>query len=188
MAVSRALAGLLASVLCLPAAAAPATAAFDPAHTAFGFQLRTRWGQRVVGAFPRHAGEVRYLDGDRRQVHVVLDTAAVQIDASPRYTAIARGPRFFDSARHPRITFTSEPFAPALLERGGALRGTLTLHGVTRDEVFELEPAPCARAGVDCDVVARGSVQRDDYGLDGLPMMLGGRVHFSLRVRIAPAP
>ena len=177
---------LLAIALCLPAVATPAT--FDPAHTAFGFQLRTRWGHRVVGEFARHDGEVRSFDDGRRQVHVVLDTASVRIAESSRYTAMARGPKFFDSARHPRIVFTSEAFPPALLERGGALRGELTLRGVSRAEVFDVEPAACARPGIDCDVIARGSVERDDYGLDGLQMVLGNRVQFSLRVRVAASP
>lgn len=172
--------GLLAGAA-VPAPAAP----FDPVHTRLGFHLRTRWGTRVVGVFPRYEGEVVRLDDGRRQVRIDLDVDAVEIPASARYTANARGPRFFDAAAYPRITFESEPFSPALLERGGPLRGWLTLRGVRREETFELLPSACGRPGRDCDVVARGTVRRDHYGMDGLQFALQNRVHFTLRVRIA---
>lgn len=178
---SRGATALLLASLCLVAPALRAQ--FDPVHTAFEFHLRTRWGQRVDGRFPRYDGGVEYLPDGRRRVRIVLETGAVEVGDSPRYTELARGPRFFDAAQYPQLTFVSEPFLPALLERGGALAGTLTLHGVSRTEVFEVDPATCARPGIDCDVVARGSVQRDDYGLDGLRVLLGNRVHFRLHVR-----
>lgn len=178
---SRVLASALA--LCLLAPAAPAQ--FDTAHSAFGFHLRTRWGQRVVGTFPSYSGEIRPLEADRLQVRVVLQADAVRVADSARYTAIARGPKFFDAARHPQITYTSAPFDARLLEHGGPLPGTVSLRGISREEVFELLPAECARPGRDCDVVAHGSVKRDDYGLDDLQSVLGNRVHFSLRVRLA---
>ncbi|MFC0676462.1 YceI family protein [Lysobacter korlensis] len=157
----------------------------DPVETAVSFQLRTRWGQRVAGTFPEREATVERLADGRHRVHVVLATGSVEILASPRYTQLARGPRFFDAERHPQITFVSTAFAPELLERGGPLGGTLTLHGVSREETFQVEPSACARPGHDCDVIAHGTVQRDDYGLDGLQMMLGNRVHFTLRVRHA---
>jgi polyisoprenoid-binding protein YceI len=177
------LVGLTLGALIAPVLAAGA--AFDPQRSEVGFQMRTRWGQRVVGTFPRFDGELRELDDGRRQVRVEFDTAAVQMRGSPRYTAIARGPRFFDAARHPRATFVSEPYSPEMLTRGGALRGTLTLRGVSREETFELAPAACAAPGRDCDVVAHGQVRREDYGLDALQWVLQGRVHFTLRVRLA---
>lgn len=172
---------LLLASLCLFAPALRAQ--FDPVHTAFEFHLRTRWGQRVEGRFPQYDGAVERLPGGERRVRVALATGAVEIADSPRYTKLARGPRFFDAVRHPQLTFVSAPFAPALLERGGELAGTLTMHGVSRTEVFEVEPTTCTRPGIDCDVVAHGTVQRDDYGLDGLQILLGNRVHFRLRVR-----
>lgn len=171
----------LLATLCL--LAPELRAQFDPAHTAFSFQLRTRWGQRVEGTFPRYDGAVEPLADGQRRVRVTLMTGAVEVAGSPRYTQLARGPRFFDAARHPQLTFVSAPFAPALLEQGGPLAGTLTLHGVSRAEVFEVEPAACAQPGRECDVVAHGTVQRDHYGLDGLQVLLGNRVHFRLRVR-----
>ena len=37
---------------------------FDPTHTRFGFEMRTRWGQRIRGTFPEFEGEVIELPSD----------------------------------------------------------------------------------------------------------------------------
>lgn len=157
---------------------------FDTIHTRFGFELRTRWGQQVQGRFPSHDGALVRLPDGRNQVHIQLRTGDVEVEGSERYTAIARGERFFDAARHPLIEFVSEPHLPALAHDGGKLRGRLTMHGVSRIETFTVAPATCDRPGVDCDVVAHGSVDRRDYGLDGWRWALTDTVRFNMRVRL----
>ncbi|MFK3650273.1 YceI family protein [Lysobacter enzymogenes] len=178
--------------------AAPATAAplpapgprvvsqtgFDPQHTRFSFELRTRWGQKVGGEFPRYDGEVSVLADGRHQVRIRLATGAVVVGDSERYTRMARGERFFAAERYPYIEFLSEPHSADLVRQGGALRGRLTLHGISRMETFVLAPAACARPGEDCDAIAHGSVSRDDYALDGWQFALGDRVRFTMQVRL----
>lgn len=179
----------LAAVLLPVAAMAAMGQGFDPAHTAFGFELRTRWGQVLKGRFPRHEGEVTTLADGRRRVRISLATDAVEIVGSPRYTRYARGPEFFDAARHPEVRFVSDPYPPGLLRSGGLLRGVLTMHGIGRSEVFTIAPAPagCERPGLDCDLVARGSVRRDQYGMDDWQLALRNRVDFALTVRLRDA-
>jgi polyisoprenoid-binding protein YceI len=169
---------------CLLAAGAAFAQSFDPAHTRIGFELRTRWGQPLAGVFPRHEGAVRRLGDGRQQVSVRLASAEVAITGYPRYTEIARGERFFDARRHPWISFTSDPYAPELLRRGGRLTGTLRIHGIAQDETFIVEPSACARPAIDCDLVARGSVRREDYGMDDWKLAIRGRVQFELRLRL----
>jgi len=192
------LAWTVAAVLAVPAAAqsppfAPRPAierpgvestGFDSVHTRFGFELRTRWGQQVQGLFPSHDGALVRLPDGRHQVHIQLRTGDVVVEDSERYTGIARGERFFDAARHPLIEFESEPHPAALAHDGGQLRGRLTLHGVSRIETFTVAAATCARPGIDCDVVAHGSVDRRDYGLDGWRWALTDTVRFNMRVRL----
>lgn len=185
---------LLACVLLMPLLAHAAlprllpgnSFGFDQDDTRFGFELRTRWGQRVVGSFPQHQGELAVLPDGRHQVHIALATAAVEVAGSERYTALARGPAFFDAARYPSVEFTSEPHPAAMAHDGGKLRGRLSMHGISRMETFVVLPSECARPGLDCDVVASGSVRRDDYGLDGWKLALTDTVRFSLRVRLQP--
>ncbi|MGV8940790.1 MAG: YceI family protein [Lysobacter sp.] len=160
---------------------------FDPAHTAFGFELRTRWGQRVRGRFPVYEGVVMELPDGSSQIRIHLATAAVEVEGSQRYAEMARGEGFFDAANYPDIEFVSEPHDAALGHDGGTLRGRLTMHGVTRKVTFAVAPAACSRPGRDCDAVASGSVDRSNYGIDGLRLVLADRVRFTLRVRLQDA-
>lgn len=168
----------------VPSLSPGAILGFAPAHTRFGFELRTRWGQRVEGTFPRYDGELMVLPDGRHQVRIRLATATVEVAGSARYTELARGERFFDAARHPLIEFVSEPHPAALAHDGGKLRGRLSMHGVSRIETFTVAPSTCARPGRDCDVIAGGSVDRADYGLGGWRLALTDTVRFSLRVRL----
>lgn len=166
---------------------APLTRPFDPQHTRFGFELRTRWGQRVSGLFQRYEGEVSTLPDGRHRVRIVLRTDSVVVAGSERYTALARGPSFFDAERYPYIEFISEPHPDSLVRTGGRMRGRLSMHGVSRVENFYLSRPSCDLPGKDCDVVASGSISRDDYGLDGWQFALMDRVRFNLRVRLLEA-
>ena len=170
---------------------APGLQALDPVHSRVGFELHTRWGRALQGRFPRFDGEVVVRPDGRRQVRLQLHAASVEILGHPRYTQWARGPGFFDMARHPRIEFVSEPYSEALLHSGGTLAGSLTMLGVERPARFELAPAGCPQPGRDCDVVAHGTIDRTDYGMLGWRIALHDAVRFSLRVRVlgtAPEP
>ncbi|CAG4978007.1 hypothetical protein LYB30171_02544 [Lysobacter luteus] len=172
------------ATLLLQPAGAVAPVGFDTVHTRFGFELRTRWGQRVHGTFPRHDGALHTLPDGRLQVRIVLATGAVEVEESERYTALARGERFFDAGHHPFIEFVSEPHTAELAHDGGRLQGRLTMHGTSRMEAFTVLPATCSRPGVDCDVVVHGTVSRGDYGLDGWRVALADTVRFDMRVRL----
>ena len=121
---------------------APATAsrsvAFDTANSWLGFEVRTRFGQRMAGEFPRYEGVVEHLPDGRHRVRLRVATSEAVIPDRPRYTAWMRSQSFFDAIRHPWMEFVSEPYAPELLRDGGVLRGRLDLRGINRDE--ELTP------------------------------------------------
>lgn len=165
------------------------THAFDPAHTRFGFELRTRWGQRVQGRFPVYDGTVLFLPDGRRQVRIRLAAGSIDVAGSERYAAIARSDAFFGAEHHPDIEFVSDPHDDMLTRRGGLLQGVLRMHGVSRPETFMVAPAMCERAGQDCDAFASGSVDRSDYGIAGMRLVLSDRVRFTMQVRLLdPAP
>ncbi|MDH5833360.1 YceI family protein [Luteimonas kalidii] len=173
---------LLCTAGLLPAAAAE----IDTAHSRIGFTLKTRWGQTLDGRFPQWQGEIVEVSAARRQVRLRLPTAEVEILGHPQYSKLTRGKGFFDAERHPYVEFVSDPYDDALLREGGLLGGALTIRGVRRREVFNLEPAACARPTLDCDVVASGVVYRSDYAMDRWAFALGDRVVFSLHLRTRP--
>ena len=158
----------------------------DPA-TRVGFTLQTRWGQTLHGRFPQVEGRIEIDAENRRRTLLTLDASQVEIADSPRYSRFARGPRFFDAARFPQVEFISEPYSERLLHEGGTLHGELRLRGVQRRESFTVLPSACARPGIDCDIVAHGTVRRSAYGLSGWAAALREGVTFTLRVRTREA-
>ena len=180
-------AGVCVALSCLLTVVLSATAGaavIDPQASAIGFSLKTRWGQELQGRFPRYEGEIATLADGRHQVRLRLSTGEVEIIGSPRFTRITRGPGFFDASRHRAVVFESDAFARELMRDGGRLAGELTIRGRHQREVFVLEPAACPRPGVDCDVIAAGSVRRSDYGVDRWGMAVSDIVRFTLRVRV----
>lgn len=158
----------------------------DTAASHIGFTMKTRWGQSLDGNFPNYHGKVVERSDGHHQVRLQLETRTVEIVGHPTYTRFARGSGFFDADDWPEVEFVSEPYIPALLRDGGELAGQLTMRGVAHREVFEIQPAACARAGYDCDAVATGRIERSDYGMSRWGFALSGEVLFLLRIRMLP--
>lgn len=174
-----------------PPAATPAGAqrlALDVARSRCGFEIRTRFGQKIEGVFPRFDGEVLKLADGRHQVRLRMDARQVEIPGKPRYTAWMRGEEFFDVERFPVVEFDSEPYDPGMTVRGGDIIGRLSIRGISHTETLTVMPAECPRAGYDCDVISRGTVLRGRYGMDSWQVALGDRVTFILRARLQEAP
>lgn len=182
---------MLASAALLALVLAPiapiAAQALDTARSRIDFELNTRWGQTITGHFPRCEGEVAQLPDGRREVRIRVATTDVEVEGSRRYTRFARGERFLDAKHHPWVEFRSDPYSSELVRSGGPLYGTLTMHGVSRREVFILAPSACARPARDCDVVAQGRVLRTNYGVESWRWALTDDVNFLLRVRVQDA-
>jgi len=182
--VARRLLPTITATLAMVWAAVVHAQTFDHEHTRISFEISTRWGERLLGTFPKHEGAIRTLEDGRQQVSMRLATADVMIEGHPRYTEFARGRHFFDARRHPWVSFNSDPYDPTLLRQGGKLSGRLHIHGITQDETFVVEPSTCARPAIDCELVAHGSVRREDYGMDNWKMAVRARVRLELRLRL----
>src|SRR3546814_16841456 len=87
------------------------------------------------------------------------------MEGSPTCTRLTRGDGFFEADRFAWVEFVSDPYPDELMREGGRLGGSLTIRGVERRESFVIRPATCEAPGVACDIVARGSINRDAYGL-----------------------
>src|SRR3546814_4858636 len=77
------------------------------------------------------------------------------------YTTLFRS----EADRFEWVEFVSDPYPDALMREGGRLGGHVTIRGVERRESFVIRPATCGAPGVACDIVARGSINRDAYGM-----------------------
>lgn len=122
---------LPALLLALPLLAQPRVFRVDENHTVLGFKASTLLFD-VPGRFTRYKADIQGDPAAPEGAKVQLD-----IDAQSISTAIQardehlRSADFFDVARYPKITFTSRE-----VHREGdrvVVRGTLAMHGVTRD-------------------------------------------------------
>lgn len=162
--------------------------AFDPAHSQFGFEIRTRFGQKIEGVFPRFEGHINVLADGRHQVRLRMFTQYVEIPDKPRYTGWMRGEEFFDAGHFPVVEFDSLPYNPNVVMKGGDVDGVLTIRGISHRETLRVTPPECERAGYDCDLTSRGTVLRGRYGMDAWQLALSDRVTFVLRTRLSKAP
>jgi len=171
-----------------PSGASRQVMLLDTAQSRFGFEVRTRLGQRIEGLFPRFDGRIEVLSDGRHQVRLRMYTRDVQIPDKPRYTAWMRGEEFFDAARYPLVEFDSIPYYPDTVKNGGEIQGRLTIRGISHIETLRVEPAECGRPGYDCDVIALGNIQRGRYQMDNWQLALSDRVTFVLRARLSGVP
>jgi polyisoprenoid-binding protein YceI len=129
----------LAAVLSLPAVAATATWQIDPNHSAAQFAVRHLAISTVRGAFTKVSGTVQVDDNDitKSTVDVTIDAASIDTRVEGRDKDL-RSDHFFDVEKYPTLTFKStkvEQIAPGKLK----VTGDLTIHGVTKPAVLDVE-------------------------------------------------
>lgn len=162
------------TVVGMPLVASPlfaqqATWIIDEAHSAAQFSVRHLMISNVKGEFTKTSGSVVWDGKD-------LSTAVLEatIDASsistrePKRDAHLKSPDFLDVAKYPTLTFKSTSVEPA---GKGKFRmaGDLTIHGVTRPVVFEVNgPTPVIKDPYGNQRVgasATATISRKDFGL-----------------------
>jgi polyisoprenoid-binding protein YceI len=170
-------------------ASTPPPVGIDTQRSVIGFEIRTRYGQRLSGRFPVFNGQLLTLPDGQHQVVLDIDARHAQMEGPSRYTRWLLGEDFFDVARHPQIVFRSRPHPAGLPQHGGAVGGELTLRGHTGPIQMHVDSAECGAPGYDCPVSGRGTVSRTAYGMDGWQLVVGDRVTFLLQIRLdGPGP
>jgi len=158
-----------AAVLALPGAARAATWDLDPAHTSVQFSVRHLMVSNVRGEFGKVSGTVEANESDptRSRIEAEIDPASIDTRIEKRDNHL-KSPDFLDVAKYPKITFVSTKIEPASAGRY-KVSGDLTLHGVTKPVVLDVEgPTPeikdpwgKTRAGAQ----ATTKINRKDFGL-----------------------
>ncbi|UPT75821.1 MAG: YceI family protein [Elusimicrobiota bacterium] len=182
-------------------AAAPAVRAetydIDASHSQIGFRIR-HLVSKVPGRFTKFAGTIDFTPGkpETWKVDATIDAASINTDHEKR-DAHLRNADFFDVEKYPELKFKSTKVTDVKGE-GAKLHGDLTMHGVTKPVVLDLEvggttkdPWGNAKAGF----TARGKVNRKEFGmvwnkaLDAGSVMLGEEVDVVIDVEAqAKAP
>lgn len=156
-------------LLALPVFASASTWKIDPEHSNIGFKVRHLMVSYVKGSFDKHSGVIEIDDRDltKSKVDVSIDTRSINTNVQKRDEHL-RSPDFFDVAKYPVMTFVSKKVVKAGKERL-KVTGNLTLHGVTREVVLDVEgpskeskdPWGSIRSGA----TASTKINRKDFGL-----------------------
>jgi polyisoprenoid-binding protein YceI len=160
--------------------------AIDPHHSNVGFQVRHIF-TNVNGSFREFEGSLRFDEASpaASAVEVTIKAASIDTHVDARDKDL-RSPRFFDVEKFPTITFKSSSVEPAG-EKRAKIKGTLTLHGVTKEVVLDAEylgklkdPWGNVRYGFHAET----SIDRTDFGLTWNEVLEAGAVLVGDKVNI----
>jgi polyisoprenoid-binding protein YceI len=152
------------SILLLSAAAYGAEYTIDTAHSGASFAVRHMMVSTVRGHFTKLSGSVSYDPNNLAAAKVEASIDASTIDTrEPKRDAHLKSPDFFDVAKFPVITFKSTQWSKA----AGKLKiaGNLTLHGVTKPVVLDVEGPNGSAAGPLLGATATTTISRKEFGL-----------------------
>jgi len=175
--------------LSLPVLAHADTWKIDPMHTNVEFTVRHMMISNVKGEFQKTTGTITVDGNDPTSAKIDATIDASSIDTRvERRDADLKSPNFLDVAKYPTITFKStkvEADGPGKWK----VTGDLTLHGVTKPVVLEVEssgkpihdPMGNTRAGAS----ATTKINRTDFGLTYNKVLESGGVMVGDEVAIS---
>jgi polyisoprenoid-binding protein YceI len=181
----------LALLVMLPVLAHADTWQIDPAHTNVEFTVRHMMISNVKGQFQKTAGTITVNGSDAAsaKIDATIDASSVDTRVERRDMHL-KSPDFLDVAKYPTITFKSTK-----VEADGPnkwkVTGDLTLHGVTKPVVLDVESsgAPVSMGGkTHAGASATTKIKRSDFGLtwnkalEAGGVMVGDEVAISIDV------
>jgi polyisoprenoid-binding protein YceI len=141
----------------------------DPMHTSVEFTVRHMMISNVKGTFEKTSGTVTVEGSDptTAKIDATIDASSINTRVEKR-DADLKSPDFLDVAKYPTITFKSTK-VEAAGEGKWKVTGDLTLHGVTKPVVLDVEstgtpikdPFGNTRAGAS----ATTKINRKDFGV-----------------------
>ncbi len=159
----------------------------DPNHSEVDFAITHMSISKVHGLFGNVNATIQYNETDitKSSVQATIDVNTVDTGVQARDTDL-RGANYFDVATYPTATFTST----SVTKSGDDLSvaGNLTLHGVTKPVVLDVEgptaPAADRQNRVHCGFSATVTINRTDFGIaPKMPAtMLGNNVMLTIEI------
>ncbi len=171
-----------------------ATFGVDKDHTSVSFKVR-HFVTKVQGSFGKFDGTVEFDPADPAKVKVngSIEVSSIDTNNDNRDKHL-RGEDFFNVEKYPTIEFESSKLTDLNESRTkGKLHGKLTMHGVTKPVVLDVEYHGTAKTAYDelkAGLTATASLNRKDYGivwnktLDTGGLMLGEDIEILLEVEL----
>jgi polyisoprenoid-binding protein YceI len=160
----------------------------DSAHSSAGFSVKHMMVSTVKGQFSKVAGMINYDEKDpgATSVEATIDVTTINTNELKRDTHL-KSPDFFEVEKFPAMTFKSKK-----AEKGGRgllLTGELSMHGVTKEVVLDVEVSQEMK-GMRPNTFVRGAnattkINRKDFGLNWNRALDAGGVVVSDEVHVS---
>jgi polyisoprenoid-binding protein YceI len=160
--------GMLAMALPIMAVAQTSTWTPDKAHSEVDFSILHMSLSKVHGRFGISSGQIQWNEADvtKSTVNVTIDVGTVDTGVSGRDSDL-KSAGMFDVAQFPTATFTSTSVAKTA--NGLTVNGNLTLHGVTKPVVLQVEgpmgPVPGMDHKPHAGFSATTTISRNAFGI-----------------------
>jgi polyisoprenoid-binding protein YceI len=146
----------------------------DTSHSTVGFKVKHMMISDVSGKFDNFNGSFEYDEKTKtlKSLNGNIQTASINT-ANEKRDGHLKSPELFDAQKYPQITFALEKV------KGDNAYGKLTMHGVTKNVVLDLEnngmikdPWGNQRVGLGLS----GKINRKDYGITWNTVLEAGGV------------
>jgi polyisoprenoid-binding protein YceI len=165
-------------VVASPLTAQSTTWTIDPNHTAAQSAVKHMMVSTVRGQFEKVAGTIQMDGNDLKTlaINVNIDAASINTRVDMRDKDL-RSANFFDVEKYPTITFVSKK-TEAVDATHFKVTGDLTMHGVTKPVVLDVESSPPVKQGQMMRVGASATtkINRHDWDLHYNRMIEGAAV------------
>ena len=141
----------------------------DPVHSNIAFSVRHMMISNVRGVFTKFSGvlEGNPADVSTAKINVSIDATSIDTREAGRDKDLM-GPNYLDVVKFPTLTFVSKKVETAG-EGHVKVTGDLTIHGVTRPVVLDVEgvtpPMKDPWGGTRVGAHATTTINRKDFGL-----------------------
>jgi len=154
----------------------------DTSHSNVGFKVKHMMISDVTGKFDKFNGTFEYDEKTKtlKSLNGKMEVASINT-ANEKRDAHLKSPELFDAQKYPEITFTLDKV------KGDSAYGKLTMHGVTKNVVLDLEnngiikdPWGNQRVGLGLS----GKLNRKDYGITWNTVLEAGGVAVGETVKL----
>ena len=159
---------VLALIFVLTFSAQAAEWSFDTAHSNIGFKIKHLMITNVRGSFDTFSGKVEYDENEAAKAIIAFEIEAASVNTgNEKRDGHLKSADFFDVENYPKLTFKSSK-----VEKTGdglKITGDLTIHGVTKAVVLDVEelvgPVKGPMGNTRIGATATTTIDRRDFGL-----------------------
>jgi polyisoprenoid-binding protein YceI len=180
---------LLLGTLALPSPLLAQAAGYrlDPVHTRVLFGVSHAGFSTALGTVSGSTGMLVFDPDDWRNARLQVEVPLARADmGDARWTRAVLAGNMLDTGRYPVATFVSTRVEPVDPTHAIAC-GTLTLHGVAREQCLDVtfnqlrrDPVPPFRRTAGFSATA--TLKRSDFGIDAWKSMIGDEVELRIEV------